>query len=197
MAKRSALFHCIKVFFGVETAETQTTANERKLIAQYSKGAKTAVELGVFEGVNTLIIASSLAADGYLYAVDPFMKGRLGLCYGKLICKSQLAKHRVQGKVKFLEMLSFDAVAHISEPIDFIFVDGDHSLEGVKRDWTDWAPKVKKGGYIALHDTSVPKHDVHVQELGSYQYFQSHISKDNRFKKVAEVDSLNILQKIL
>jgi predicted O-methyltransferase YrrM len=197
MAKRSALLHYIKVSLGFESAETQTTANEKKLIAEYSNGAKTAVELGVFEGVNTLTIAASLASDGSLYAVDPFTKGRLGLCYGKLICKSQLTKHKLQEKVKFLEMLSFDAVMHISEPIDFIFVDGDHSLDGVKRDWADWSPKVKKGGYIALHDTSVPKHDARVQELGSYQYFQSHISKDTRFKKVAEVDSLNILQKVL
>lgn len=35
---------------------------------------------------------------------------------------------------------------------DFVFIDGDHSYEGVKRDIRLWKPKVKKGGYLIGHD---------------------------------------------
>lgn len=35
---------------------------------------------------------------------------------------------------------------------DFIYVDGDHSYDGVKRDLTEFLPKLKKGGIIAGHD---------------------------------------------
>lgn len=38
------------------------------------------------------------------------------------------------------------------ESCDVIFIDMDHSYEGVKQDLIHWFPKVKKGGYIAGHD---------------------------------------------
>jgi len=39
-----------------------------------------------------------------------------------------------------------------SEPIDFLFIDGDHSYEGVKADFEQYEPLVRDGGLIALHD---------------------------------------------
>jgi predicted O-methyltransferase YrrM len=39
-----------------------------------------------------------------------------------------------------------------SEKIDFLFIDGDHTYEGVKRDFEMYSPLVRKGGIIAFHD---------------------------------------------
>ncbi len=36
--------------------------------------------------------------------------------------------------------------------IDFLFIDGDHSYDGVKRDFRMYSPLVRPGGLIALHD---------------------------------------------
>lgn len=36
--------------------------------------------------------------------------------------------------------------------IDFLFIDGDHSFEGVKRDFEMYSPLVRSGGIIAFHD---------------------------------------------
>jgi predicted O-methyltransferase YrrM len=36
--------------------------------------------------------------------------------------------------------------------IDFLFIDGDHSYLGVKKDFELYAPLVKRGGIIAFHD---------------------------------------------
>ena len=36
--------------------------------------------------------------------------------------------------------------------LDFLFLDGDHSYEGVKKDFKMYSPLVKKGGIIAFHD---------------------------------------------
>ena len=36
--------------------------------------------------------------------------------------------------------------------IDVLFIDGDHSYEGVKKDWEMYGPLVREGGIIAFHD---------------------------------------------
>ncbi len=40
--------------------------------------------------------------------------------------------------------------------IDVIFIDGDHSFEGVTADIRAWVPKVKPGGLILFHDSDLP-----------------------------------------
>jgi len=38
---------------------------------------------------------------------------------------------------------------------DFLFIDGDHTYEGVKQDWEDYSPFLKKGGIAVFHDTVI------------------------------------------
>jgi cephalosporin hydroxylase len=41
--------------------------------------------------------------------------------------------------------------------VDFLFIDGDHSEDGVRSDYEVYAPLVRDGGIVALHD--VVEHD--------------------------------------
>jgi predicted O-methyltransferase YrrM len=186
----NAVLHFIKCNIGLEQPNSQTTKAEQAAIAKYAKGAKKAVEIGVFEGVNTVIISKAL------FAIDPFFKGKLGICYHEKIAKHQVAKNKFTTRVQFIPKLSFDAIDDIPENVDFIFIDGDHSLEGIQKDWELFSRKVSQGGIIALHDTSVPQHDPTVANLGSCQYFNSTIKLDTRFKVIDTIDSLNILERI-
>jgi predicted O-methyltransferase YrrM len=43
-----------------------------------------------------------------------------------------------------------DALA--GKRLDFLFIDGDHTYEGVKRDFEMYSPLVRSGGMIAFHD---------------------------------------------
>ena len=38
------------------------------------------------------------------------------------------------------------------QPVDFIFIDGDHTYEGVRKDFEMYKPLIRNGGYIAFHD---------------------------------------------
>jgi hypothetical protein len=40
---------------------------------------------------------------------------------------------------------------------DFVFIDADHSYEGVKADILLWWPKVRPGGYLCGHDWQHPE----------------------------------------
>jgi hypothetical protein len=40
--------------------------------------------------------------------------------------------------------------------LDFVYLDGDHSEEGVLQDLCDWWPKIKSGGVLAGHDIICP-----------------------------------------
>lgn len=53
---------------------------------------------------------------------------------------------------------SFNKVKRIlnGSKLDFLFIDGDHTYEGVKQDFQMYSKFVKNGGYIAFHD--VVKH---------------------------------------
>lgn len=42
-------------------------------------------------------------------------------------------------------------------PINLLFIDGDHSYEGVKKDHDAWFPKVVKGGTVLYHDYDHPE----------------------------------------
>jgi predicted O-methyltransferase YrrM len=47
--------------------------------------------------------------------------------------------------------------------IDFLFIDGDHTYEGVKDDFEQYSPLVADGGLIALHDIVDIDHDPAVE----------------------------------
>ena len=78
------------------------------------------------------------------------------------------------------------------EPLDFIFVDGEHSYAGLQSDWTLWAPRLGAGGIIALHDSrSLPGRSLH--DNGSVRFTNERILPDENFKVVDSVDSLTVL----
>lgn len=55
-------------------------------------------------------------------------------------------------------MLSEEAAREIeNNSLDYVFIDADHSYEGVKKDIRLWRPKVKPGGWIGFHDYDHPR----------------------------------------
>jgi predicted O-methyltransferase YrrM len=189
-----ALIHASRYWLRLDRAATQTSLAERETVARFAQGRRRALEIGVFEGATTALIAQALAPDGKLFAVDPFFPGRMGICWSKFIARREVRRAGIVSKVIFVRSLSHDAAAQLKErAFDFIFIDGDHSREAIMQDWTDWSGRIAPDGVILLHDTQVPAHNPLVRELGSYLYFQETISRDPRFQILETVDSLTVL----
>jgi len=64
--------------------------------------------------------------------------------------------------------------------IDFLFIDADHSYEGVKKDFEMYSPLVKGGGIIAFHDIvkHPPELDCNVDK------FWNEIKKEFQFQEI-------------
>lgn len=51
------------------------------------------------------------------------------------------------------------------EPLDLLFIDGDHSAEGVARDLEMYEPLVRPGGVVAFHDIQPHPGSIGVHEM--------------------------------
>lgn len=153
---RTAL-HLARWWLGVDAAQTQTTPAERACLVRWATGRRVAVEIGVFEGVTTAALRRALAPDAILFAIDPFFPGRLGICYGRWIARGEVARAG-SARVVWLRCLGRDAPprfrAFSGAPADFVFVDADHSYEGIRGDFEAWRPLIAEGGIIAFHDSA-------------------------------------------
>lgn len=179
----------------IAAAKTQTTLAERECLGNHAQGRHRLVEIGVWHGVTTRRLRSKMADDGILFAIDPFPLSRFGFSWERLIARGEVGRES-RGSVHFLEMTSAEAAAGFNnicpDPLDFIFIDGEHSYAGLQTDWTNWAPRLGTGGIIALHDSrSLPGRRYH--DNGSVRFTNEMILSDQNFKVIDVVDSLTVL----
>lgn len=187
--------HYVAVSIGLGSPHTQTTEAERELLSKQLPGRKRIVEVGVYEGFTTRVLADASDPDATIFGVDPFFSGKLGISWGLLIAKGYNRKHLGSGKVRLVRSLSTEVGDRVPMAVDFVFIDADHSLESITADWAFWSARIEQGGVIALHDTELTPDEPPTAALGSHHYFRTHIRHDRRFRVVGQVDSLSILVK--
>jgi hypothetical protein len=191
------LLHFLKFIFGFDKPETQTSVREQELIKKCAHDALVAVEIGVFEGFNTSIIASRIAEHGKLFAVDPFFKGKLGFSYNELMATKYIKRQKQKSKIEWVEGFSWDVIDKIPSQIDFIFVDGDHSFDGVKKDYELYAAKLSANGLMAFHDARVFDKGWTRPDWGPVRLVEEVIKPSNQWEIVEEVDSLVVIKRKL
>lgn len=188
-------FHYVGVVTGLQQPATQTTPAEREVLCAHLPDRKRIVEIGVFEGFTTQVLAERSDPDAVIYGVDPFFSGRLGISWGEKIAVSYNSQHLASGKLKFVRRLSTEVADEVPSQVDYVFIDADHSLQGITADWAHWSERLAPGGIIALHDTLLTPDKPAGYVLGSIIYFGDHIQHDRRFEIVQQKDSLSVLKK--
>jgi hypothetical protein len=120
----------------------------------------TGVEIGVDKGGNAINIINNLPIER-LYLIDPyepyFERGFLWKCEYRdnyIKVKRKLSKYKNQ--MKLIRKRSEDAAVLIPKEIDFVYIDGRHTYEAVKKDIELYYPKIKNGGFIGGHDYDSP-----------------------------------------
>lgn len=121
-----------------------------QVVAEVSDGA-VFVELGVYAGRSLAYLAGAVQRSGKridVHGVDRFDEIPVQTV------EESLRKCGV--KYPWLTLLKSDtadaARLFVDGSADFVFIDADHSYEGVARDIAAWRPKMKAGAIMAGHD---------------------------------------------
>lgn len=128
----------------------------RSLIEKVPNGG-TIIELGVWKGRSLCSIADLITKKGLtVYAVDTFKGSKneeeehieAETANIESIFKENMKKFGISAKI--YTMTSNEAAKRITEKFDLVFIDADHSYEGVLNDLENWIPKCR--GIISGHD---------------------------------------------
>jgi len=128
-----------------------TRATTRYLMKNYQKKDLICAEIGVDYGLNAKTLLKLLPIKK-LYLIDPYQQELDSVSGDERYrsAKKLLRKHK--DKIEFIRKSSSEAIKDIPKNIDFIYLDGSHEYEQVKKDIELYYPKVKKGGIIGGHD---------------------------------------------
>lgn len=130
----------------------QHTPAEADALARYAKGCKSAVEIGVAEGVSAAVVRSAMDPAGRLWLVDPYLS-KYPISAAHLVARRTVGA-ATGDAVEWVRSLSHEAAETWNQPLDFVFIDGDHSEEACLQDWLDWSPWVRPGGVVIFHDSA-------------------------------------------
>ena len=122
-----------------------------------SKGA----EIGIFEGAFSQYIID-IVKPSFFYLVDVFTGNTIsGDKNGEnmkeanldIIYENLTNKFKDNNSIKLFKGFSSNFYKSIpDDTLDFIYIDGEHSYQGVKLDINEARKKVKSGGIISGHD---------------------------------------------
>lgn len=133
---------------------------------------RTIVEIGTSQGGTLYLFSRLIAEHGTLISIDlPGGPGSVRYVMRRV--------YRTFGQQREVNVVTLDRDSHdprtvqevagilAGQPIDFLFIDGDHSYRGVKADLEGYRALVAPTGTIAFHDIQVPDTDDTIQ-VGRY-----------------------------
>lgn len=100
-------------------------------------------------------------------------------------------------KFIFFKDYSYNIVKNWQYKFDFIWIDGDHRYEAVKRDFEDWFSLLEPNGIIAFHDsapvTSIPDS---FEGWPGPTKLVNEIKENRDLKYIETIDTLTIFKKL-
>jgi predicted O-methyltransferase YrrM len=139
---------------------TDATRDELLLLYTLAKRLRggTAVEIGSYLGASSCFLAAGCRRAGaHLYCVDTWLNDAMTEgpkdTWSEFVANTE--RHRAT--ITPIRQPSTEAAEHFSGRIDMLFVDGDHSIEGVRGDLHAWLPHLSPGAWLALHDSGWAK----------------------------------------
>jgi MMP 1-O-methyltransferase len=147
----------LAVSAGLIPPRAMHTEPEAEALAELVGGRATVVELGVYEGGSAVVLCRALGPEATLHLVDPFTEGGWALRAGlrgvpaaarRVTARAARGGPAVRWHIEYSQQLA----ERWTDPVDVVFIDGDHSEAGCRADWDLWHPFVAPGGLVLFHD---------------------------------------------
>jgi predicted O-methyltransferase YrrM len=145
-----------KLLHSIDKIHTHLTRREKlKLYQLASQKHGVFVEIGSYLGVSSCFIAEGIKQSGkqsILYCIDTWQNDAMS------DGKKETYQEFIEVTKKYQEIIiplkgwSYDVAKSFDKKIDFLFIDGDHSYKGVKKDVDLWVPKLSSGALVVMHD---------------------------------------------
>lgn len=178
-----------------DKTQGMTSFEEASLLYQLAKETKSGciVEVGSYRGRSTVALGRG-SFDGSkapVFAIEPHevFHGVLGGQFGPEDRKAfyQAMLDTASYQIVRLINLSSEVVAPgWSRPIGLLWIDGDHSYEGVKRDFESWAPHLTENAIVAFDDSLDPS-------IGPSQLVAELLAA-NSFRKLTQAGKIAVLK---
>ena len=178
---------------------TPTEAYGLYKIAGKLKPGAAVVEIGSWKGKSTLCLARGLKS-GVLHCIDPF--NAAGEAESQVIYESTKGEESLlaqfQRNVKNIpDSVTVqvhcgysDAFVGQIPAIDSLFIDGDHSVEGCRFDYENYAPFIASNGFLAFHDYYPDQ-----KAFGPTWVIDQLVKKNQAFVFYRTFDSLQVFRK--
>jgi len=146
---------------GLIPPRTMHSEADARVLREAARGARRAVEIGVYEGASASALLKVLSPAAELHLIDPFGRRPDALpadwaasewATRRALARARRRRGAVAARVHWHVALSHEVAASWTGEVDLVFIDGDHSEAGCERDWLDWRPFVAVGGRVVFHD---------------------------------------------
>jgi len=133
---------------------------------------RSVVELGSHRGISYFAFCQAVKAlkrQTRCYAVDTWEGDSQAGFYDDSIYQSVVERNeRSYGDFSTLLRMTFDqALDEVPDgSVDLLHIDGLHTFDAVKHDFTTWLPKMSRRGVVIFHDTNV-----HTEGFGVQAFF--------------------------
>jgi predicted O-methyltransferase YrrM len=144
---------------GLIPPRTMHSEADAGVLRATAAGRRRVVEIGVYEGSSAAVLCEVLDPGAELHLIDPFGEHGWALPAGwgategasrRVVDRARRRHHGPQ--VTWHVDYSAAVAARWQGPVDLVFIDGDHSENGVRADWDGWNGFVEPGGAVVFHD---------------------------------------------
>jgi predicted O-methyltransferase YrrM len=143
---------------GLHIVALQKRSEIRALLEQLAElRPRTVVEIGTARGGTLFLLTRVAASHATVVSID-LPGGEFGGGYTRRrgLLYRQFARPHQRLRLILGDAGARATVARVEKTvggsIDFLFIDGDHRYEGIRRDFESYSPLVRPGGLIAIHD---------------------------------------------